>query len=61
LLRLVPACPGPVLPETFKSLSFVLEDVENGEEFGDLHQVADAVGEVEELKLAVLVSYGGIR
>ena len=40
---------------------FVFFDVENGVQLGDLEQVVDLLGEVQQLKIAALVADGGER
>src|SRR5713101_2727536 len=42
-------------------LGFVVFDVEDGVELGDLEQVVDLLGELEQLQLATLVADGGKR
>src|SRR4051812_33774692 len=47
----------PGLGERGEGLFLVVVDVEDGVELGDLHQVVDALGEIEELQLPAAVLY----
>src|SRR5271170_5299656 len=50
----------PLLGEGRDGGCFVVLDVEDRVELGDLEQVVDLLGEVQELQLAALVADGGI-
>ena len=50
---------GKVLLERFDGRGFVVFHVEDGVELGDLEQIVDLLGEVQELQFATLVLGGG--
>src|SRR5215469_4231016 len=52
---------GKLFGERLDRLAFVVLDVEDGVELGDLEQVVNFLGEVEQLELAALVANGSER
>jgi len=48
------------LPERLHRGSLVVLNVEHGIELGDLQQVVDFLGQVQQLEFAALIFYGGI-
>src|SRR5438477_4816741 len=54
------SCRENLLAERFHGGRFVVFHVEDGVQLGDLQQVVDFLGEVEQLKLAALIFDGGI-
>ena len=55
----VASCCGLVLTKSANSRSFVVFNVENGIELGDLQQVVHFLGQVQQLQFATLVAHGG--
>src|ERR1700722_15357706 len=50
---------GEKVIEGFYSGEFILFDIENGVELGDVEDVANFLGEVEKFEFAARVAYGG--
>ncbi len=50
---------GKDLPERFDGVRFVVLDVKDGVQLGDLQQVVDLFGEVEQLEIAALIAHRG--
>src|SRR6478609_9260660 len=50
-----------LFPEGFNRCSFVVLDIEDRIELGDLQQVVDFLGQVEQLQLAAFAPHGGKR
>jgi hypothetical protein len=55
----VASCCGLVLTKGAHSRSFVVFNVENGIELGDLQQVVHFLGQVQQLQFATLIAHGG--